>query len=405
MGARFLSADPPIWGEGMFPVRIPVAPIFSLEPANAVNLENLLPKLSFYHQHDQRKTWARLRGSPVRLSDDDGLLLFSALQTANDAAGAPAIIEVPDPIIASVAESDVPPAQSPVSLISPLELLVDEVVTAQRDAAHPNRFEQAVGRAFRFLGFDVKVLGQSGRTDVVVSAPLGHERFRAVIDAKSSSSGKVPESQINSLTMAQHRASEVADYSVVVGEKFAGGNLHKFAVDFSVALIETATLIEVLRLHAGTPFGGADLRPLLSTGGHVAGVLADLRQKSQAIERHWHLIAEILKVVESFNRLDEPLAPSAGNLHAVLVNRALSAGIQGSPPSEQEVRDALSFLASRAIGILRPVEPDTAGYRLVMPLAAAIQRLNAASNSLRAALIEAAPPAVSIHPGQATGAL
>ena len=64
-------------------------------------------------------------------------------------------------------------APTPLSVVDPLQALLDELAAAQRDAAHPARFERAVAEAFRFLGFDVALLGQAGRNE---NRPLRAER-------------------------------------------------------------------------------------------------------------------------------------------------------------------------------------------------------------------------------------
>jgi hypothetical protein len=398
-GPAYFSRDPVIWESKDFPARIPVEPKVIREPEQALDFRALLPHLSFYDGDNMLRTWARLQGSPTKLDLTDGELLFAALQSGT----LPREQTVPPPAAAAPPwPSPLPTAPfsssaQPVALIDPLETLITQITTAQREAAKPVLFEQAVARAFAFLGFDVTLYGQAGKTDMVIDSPLGHDRFRAVVDAKASSSGKIPENQINWPAIAAHRQQEGADYAVVVGERFAGGNLTKFAADFSIALVDTESLIEVLRLHAGTPFPAVDLRPLFSTAGPVSTVVADLRQKAQTIERHWHLVAEIVRLVDSFSRLDQPPVPTAGNLHAVLVAQSLGSKDKArTPPSEQDVRDALAFLSCRAVGVLRPVEPE-AGYRLSMSVHTALQRLRALDGTIRQWLPEdgAAPQATT----------
>ena len=80
-------------------------------------------------------------------------------------------------------------------------------------------------------------------------------------------------------------------------------------------------------------------------------------------------------------------------MHAALVSKALaSGGEQLSPPSEQEVRDAVTFLSCRAMGILRAVDPDTGGYRLAMSVHTALQRLHAMEGTIHG-LLAVAPRA------------
>jgi hypothetical protein len=82
--------------------------------------------------------------------------------------------------------------------------------------------------------------------------------------------------------------------------------------------------------------------------------------------------------------MEPPLTPTPGNLHAVLVARALERRDQKlTPPSEQDVRDAVAFLACRAIGVLCPVDPDTAGYRLTMSVRSTLQGLKALDRDIR----------------------
>jgi hypothetical protein len=173
-------------------------------------------------------------------------------------------------------------------------------------------------------------------------------------------------------------------------------NLQTLAADFSIALIDTRSLIQVLRLHAETPFRASDLRPLFSTTGPMSPVIAKkpLRQKAQGLQHQWQLIADIIRLIDGFSRMDPPLTPTPGNLHAVLVARALERSDQKlTPPSELDVRDAVAFLACRAIGVLRPVDPETAGYRLTMSIHSAPQRLNALERDVRGMLNDANHPA------------
>jgi hypothetical protein len=81
---------------------------------------------------------------------------------------------------------------------------VGEIVDALRrtatDSGHPDRFEVATRDAFTFLGFHAQWLGGSGRTDVLLDAPLGGEdAYRVVVDCKTSASGSVGDQQVERL--------------------------------------------------------------------------------------------------------------------------------------------------------------------------------------------------------------
>jgi hypothetical protein len=65
-----------------------------------------------------------------------------------------------------------PPPTSPPRVVpfvaDPVARLCAELEEAERDSASPVRFEQALTRAFAFLGFDAEHLGGSGDTDVLL---------------------------------------------------------------------------------------------------------------------------------------------------------------------------------------------------------------------------------------------
>ncbi|MEU3985028.1 hypothetical protein AB0F77_34035 [Streptomyces sp. NPDC026672] len=84
--------------------------------------------------------------------------------------------------------------------------LAESLSAAALDSSRPERFEKAVADAFSFLGFDSQLLGGSGQTDVLISAKLSGEMgYSAIVDAKSSGSGKVAEAQINFDTLKEQR--------------------------------------------------------------------------------------------------------------------------------------------------------------------------------------------------------
>ncbi len=402
IGPAFISRTPAIWFTQAYPVRLPVKALVTLDLEEALDFEALLPKLSFYNPGNMRCTWAKLQGSPTRLEQVDGELLLAALRGTDAALADQAVVpgpdqEVPPPPSPAVGQA-LPAAKAPPALLSnPLDTLIHELLVTQQDATKPTQFEQTAFRAFAYLGFDVQHKGKSGHTDLVLDSPLGTDRYRVVVDVKSSATGKIAESQINFPAIKAHREHEAAHHAAVLGEKFAGGNLQKFATEFDIALIDTPTLVDVLRLHQRTPFTAADLRALFTTAGPVTTALADLKQKAQATERHWLLIAEIVTLVDTFSRLEQPLPLTSGALHAVLVSQSLPSKQQASsPPSEQDVRDALAFLSCRAVGILRAVDPDTAGYRLTMPVSAALQRLRALESAIRAVLAQGSEQAAVV---------
>ncbi|AQZ65496.1 hypothetical protein BKM31_32175 [[Actinomadura] parvosata subsp. kistnae] len=108
-----------------------------------------------------------------------------------------------------------PPYPEPEAVIAQLRQY-GNVGTDSRD------FEQAVARAFAFFGFQTEHLGGSGRTDVLGIAQLAtKDRYRIIVDAKSSGSGQVAESSVKFDALRDHKRKHKADHVVVVGPEFA----------------------------------------------------------------------------------------------------------------------------------------------------------------------------------------
>ena len=57
--------------------------------------------------------------------------------------------------------------------------------------------------------------------------------FRAIVDAKASTAGRINDGQITWPAINARRKNASADHAAIVGERFAGGNLNKYASDIS----------------------------------------------------------------------------------------------------------------------------------------------------------------------------
>ena len=83
----------------------------------------------------------------------------------------------------------------------------------------------ALRDAFDFLGFRADLIGGSGDFDVLLSANIGEASFKVSVDGKTSKDGKVIDRQIDWISLDYHKKKNKADYSLVVGPDYAGGNL------------------------------------------------------------------------------------------------------------------------------------------------------------------------------------
>jgi hypothetical protein len=266
--------------------------------------------------------------------------------------------------------------------------------------APPHEFESALAEAFAFLGFAVERLGGPGETDLVLTAHLGADSYRVIVDAKTSKNGKVTENQINWPVLAQHRKHHGATDAVVVGEEFGGGNLLRFATEYGVTLLRTADLGAVLERHAATPFTLLDLRDLFATTGSNHEGLAALRRRSADAQRRWRLLGAVIAreavrwtASPHHARIPQPPRLIAEALYAVFIAQAGQAGNLSDVPSLDDLKAALEFLSNPALGILRRL-PESDAFHLTLNPQMAWRRLSALARTVEAPLAPPAAPAV-----------
>ena len=286
------------------------------------------------------------------------------------------------------------PAPAPIMVVTdPTDKLCALLQSAQRQSNAPQKFEEALAEAFAALGFEARHIGGSGETDIFISARLGQSSYSAVLDAKSTQSGKVPDAQINWPVIDSHRQGRGATYAAVIGEDFSGGQLQKFADQYKVTLLTTAMLCEALKLHASTPFTLIELRDLFAVHGRADQAVQALRQRNAQHLRHWRLIAESVDTMHVFEAsLPCGFAPNIDQLHFLLTTQRVTRGQAAtSMPTRQEVTDAVGYLASRAVRVLTEVAGSSGDYQLAMNAATARKRVLALAR-----LLDETTPAASV---------
>ncbi len=147
------------------------------------------------------------------------------------------------------------PVDEPVPAPGPADILSAELISASIDSSDPDRFERAVRDAFSFMGFEAEWLGGSGKTDVLVDAPLGRdEAYRSTVDAKTTASGALGEHQVDWTTLVEHRTKHDADYALLVAPNPSEGRLMNRACDHGVAVLSAVQLAGSCRQHARSLF-------------------------------------------------------------------------------------------------------------------------------------------------------
>jgi hypothetical protein len=271
--------------------------------------------------------------------------------------------------------------------VDPVERLIAEVMTAQYESFNSVHFEQVLTRAFAALGFAAQHIGGAGRTDILLDASVSAASYRVVVDAKSNKNGKIGDQNIDWNSLDDHRKAEGAHAAMVVAPDFSGGNLLKRANDYEIALLTASSLSELLRLHRRTPFTLVDLRPLFETHGRTGEAIEGLRQASQATERRWGLLRELIDMIEQL--------PTGVFADAQKLWLLLSFQQKESAPSQEAVEDALAVLSSRLLGVLKAVNGGNE-YALTMSPDMALARIRALADAVAPApsIATPAPPSV-----------
>jgi Mn-dependent DtxR family transcriptional regulator len=224
-----------------------------------------------------------------------------------------------------------------------LDVIICELKESARDSRNPDRFEAGIASAFEFLGFKVDQLGETGDTDVLLSAEIGTQSYRVVVDGKSRSSGRL--SDFRSFPLEQHRENNKADFIVVVAEDFAGGNVEMEAYNNKIVLMSVEILCKWLKIHKKTPFNLLVQRTMFEEAGRVRNLSVTLKSVHDQRIRWAKLIIDLIQQIDetySINLLD-PL--STQNLFIMLAARH-----RGVQYSEKMVEEAVQLLSHEALG-------------------------------------------------------
>lgn len=322
-------------------------------------------------QIGNRRGWLQSAGMLTDLGDgrvqlsEKGALFLPEI-TLHDPGSGPAVIKVvePAPVTSATAE---PSADS-----TAVSTIIDAVSSSATDSSHPERLEMAVRDAFAFLGFQAKWLGGSGRTDVLLDAPLGAEdTYRVVVDCKTSGSGSVSDQQVDWVTLSEHKVKHDAQHILLVAPSPSGGRMFARAEHYSVAVMSAAQLCGLCRQHAKAPLGLDDYRSLFATGGSLDTLAVD--EKAEEVQRLVHLAAAAWDAIcdrsASFGRL------SARDLLLILSSQPVAEGT-----TKEELQTLLDTLASPLINVLQGSKDD--GYRVTTSADVARRRIEVVARQI-----------------------
>lgn len=285
-----------------------------------------------------RVNWLRSLGYVQK--DGFAYRLTDAGRVVGDALASPGASVVPT-------QTTPPPLQPPQPdscLLQEATKIADELDRLACAGGDGKDFELATEAAFRFLGFDTQLLGGSGNPDVVATANMGERSYRLLIDSKSRSSGVVQQNDVNLPSLKKQKIAASANFVVVVGADFAGGNLEEFARENKVRLLCTSALRELLLVNAQAVFPLDILRPLFDGGGATDdGVLSEILATGESRLQALNLARQVYAAVHQHQEQQE----QRGAIHADSLFYILK-GASALP----EIKKALEFLESDLIAAL-----------------------------------------------------
>lgn len=229
-----------------------------------------------------------------------------------------------------------------------VEALLNELRISSRDSTNPNRFEENLSKAFTLLGFKTEWMGGAGKTDILIQAPTSPKfTYVVAVDAKTTYSGGITESQINFDTIIDHRKKHNADFSVIVGREFQGERLIKRASKHNVALINIEVLEYLIKMHIEVPLKSDSYRKIFEQKGIVnVDPIAIDRHK---IIRDGNLLQKLMKCISEES--DDPY--TEGIMQPREIYLLLKNKVELKPsPSIEEIKQMLDFLASPLIGCI-----------------------------------------------------
>ncbi len=193
--------------------------------------------------------------------------------------------------------------------------------------------------------------------------------------------------QINWLAINQHQQQAKAQHAAVVGIDFAGGNLLKWANEYHVALLRTEDLVNLIHMHRRAPFSLVELRPLFGIPGPAQQSMQDLQLIYEGTTRHWQLLLNVVEQISNYNRYSKTgLVATPEGIQLMLYTKV--AGQMGNAldashiPSTEDVKEAMGFLASRAVGVLKEAPPETGRYHLTTHFDGVVRRITALAQQL-----------------------
>ncbi|WP_336323560.1 restriction endonuclease [Streptomyces lavendofoliae] len=263
-----------------------------------------------------------------------------------------------------------------------VSLIVESLTRSSVDpgadgAALGAAFEVHIESAFRHMGFRAQRISGSGDTDILVQWYDANGSLRtAIVDGKSTSSGRVTHNNVSDVAIDTHKEKRSAEYVAIIGPAFSGDTIRNMAKRKQWVLITADELGQVVRSAEALGLRPADVGMLFEAPdglSRLAGLI-DTRQRE----------LDILSLVISRLKTESETEEAVSARDVSLIER-------GSPlaPNVDELLDTFRLFERLDLDIVRSIEdvqdPRYATYRIGDARSAA-KRLRAFATSIEKGL-------------------
>ncbi|MFF7924937.1 restriction endonuclease [Streptomyces mirabilis] len=236
-------------------------------------------------------------------------------------------------------------------------------------------FEGCIEKAFRHMGFRAQRISGPGDTDIVVQWFDNNGSLRtAIVDGKSTSSGRVSHNNVSDVAIDTHKEKRSAEYVAIIGPAFSGDTLKNMAQKKQWALITAEELGQVVSSSEALGLRPVDIGILFEVPdglSRLAGLI-DARQRE----------LDILTLVISRLKVESGTEEAVSARDISLIERASQLA-----PNIDELLEMFRLFDRLDLDIVRSIEdvpdPRYATYRIgdarpaakrLRALAAAIER-------------------------------
>ncbi|MEY8392644.1 restriction endonuclease [Lachnospiraceae bacterium 45-W7] len=202
-------------------------------------------------------------------------------------------------------------------------------------------FEEAIADIFCFMGFEVRRIGGSGDTDVVVKWRNEEDKYIvAIVDAKSKTGGRVSHTDISDIALDTHKEKHNADYVVIVGPEFSDGTIRAHARKKGFSLVTEKQLTEIARASKELGLSLQEIALAFQT----SNGLSQLEEIISTKKRKLDIISEVIPKFLGEQELLDGLSPR--DMFLLLRD-------SNESPSLDELINVFEMLAREEIGILK----------------------------------------------------